>query len=243
MTTSGSRPIKRRHLSIDKILDASIEVLRTEGADALSMRRIAEACGVTPMAVYHHVPDKEALEILAADRILLEAVADTPGAGGDWRDELVNLMTAVRERLLETPGAGAIVARRTITGPGSTAIDEAMDRHLLKGGLSVETAAEAKHVLSVLTIGSVAYALSREERGGASNRQSAKATFPIDPGGDPGRAFANAIGAVLDAFDVRLLRSRRVPAQTTRPTKASTRPAPEQPAPEKRTTELPRQLL
>jgi AcrR family transcriptional regulator len=45
----------------EKIAFAARELLEEEGAEAVSMRRVASAVGITPMAIYRHYPDREAL--------------------------------------------------------------------------------------------------------------------------------------------------------------------------------------
>lgn len=45
----------------DRILAAARALFEREGAHAVSMRRIAEAVGLTPMAIYRHFPNREAL--------------------------------------------------------------------------------------------------------------------------------------------------------------------------------------
>ncbi|MFC5526077.1 TetR/AcrR family transcriptional regulator [Rhodanobacter ginsengisoli] len=45
----------------EKILRAALQLFEQGGADAVSMRRVAEAVGITPMAIYRHFPNREAL--------------------------------------------------------------------------------------------------------------------------------------------------------------------------------------
>jgi AcrR family transcriptional regulator len=45
-----------------QIVDAARELLEREGAEALSMRRLAERVGIRAPSIYKHLPDKEALE-------------------------------------------------------------------------------------------------------------------------------------------------------------------------------------
>jgi AcrR family transcriptional regulator len=45
----------------EKILRAARKLLEKEGAPAVSMRRVAEAVGITPMAIYRHFANREAL--------------------------------------------------------------------------------------------------------------------------------------------------------------------------------------
>lgn len=51
----------RLPLTPDAILHAALRLVDEQGIDALSMRRLAAELGVDPMAIYHHVPGKQAL--------------------------------------------------------------------------------------------------------------------------------------------------------------------------------------
>jgi AcrR family transcriptional regulator len=44
-----------------RIARIALGILEKQGPDAVSMRRIAGAAGITPMAIYHHFPNREAL--------------------------------------------------------------------------------------------------------------------------------------------------------------------------------------
>jgi AcrR family transcriptional regulator len=45
----------------DAIREAALRILEEEGPAAVSLRRVAAAVGITPMAIYHHFPSREAL--------------------------------------------------------------------------------------------------------------------------------------------------------------------------------------
>jgi AcrR family transcriptional regulator len=51
-----------------KIAAAALRLLETEGPAAVSMRRIARDVGITPMAIYHHFPNREVLLKTVTDR-------------------------------------------------------------------------------------------------------------------------------------------------------------------------------
>lgn len=51
----------KRLTTAEKILKAAYRLFDREGADAVTMRRVAEAVGITPMAIYRHFPSREAL--------------------------------------------------------------------------------------------------------------------------------------------------------------------------------------
>src|SRR5689334_22105314 len=45
----------------EKIVAAARQLFETEGAAAVSMRRVADAVGITPMAIYRHFENRENL--------------------------------------------------------------------------------------------------------------------------------------------------------------------------------------
>src|SRR5215218_9926767 len=49
------------------ILAAAMRLLEKRGQAAVTVRGVAAAVGVTPMAIYHHFPDRDALLRLLAD--------------------------------------------------------------------------------------------------------------------------------------------------------------------------------
>lgn len=57
------------------LLDNSLQLLRTEGSEALSLRRLAELTGVSRAAPYHHFKDKQALLAAVAEQGFAELAA------------------------------------------------------------------------------------------------------------------------------------------------------------------------
>ncbi|MFN8372076.1 MAG: TetR/AcrR family transcriptional regulator [Anaerolineae bacterium] len=54
--TAAQEPLSR-----ERILQAALTLIDTSGVEALSMRRLAAVLGVDPMALYHYLPNKEAI--------------------------------------------------------------------------------------------------------------------------------------------------------------------------------------
>ncbi|MGY0235123.1 TetR/AcrR family transcriptional regulator [Longispora urticae] len=74
----------------ERIASAARGILHAEGADAVTMRRVADAVGITPMAIYRHFPDRQALLRAVADAAFADAARDwgsTP-LTGDLRADL-----------------------------------------------------------------------------------------------------------------------------------------------------------
>jgi len=57
----------RSHTS-ERIAEAALTLLESEGADAVSMRRVADAVGLSAMAIYRHFPNRDALLKSVSDR-------------------------------------------------------------------------------------------------------------------------------------------------------------------------------
>ncbi|WHT16485.1 TetR/AcrR family transcriptional regulator [Crossiella sp. CA-258035] len=59
----------------DRIAAAALTILLAEGAQAVTMRRVAAAAGVTTMASYRHFPNREALLRTVVDNAVAEVTA------------------------------------------------------------------------------------------------------------------------------------------------------------------------
>jgi AcrR family transcriptional regulator len=70
-----------RVATADKIAEAARRLLDREGAEAVTMRRVADAVGITAMAIYRHYPDRDALLNALAD----QGFAELAGALGSKR--------------------------------------------------------------------------------------------------------------------------------------------------------------
>jgi AcrR family transcriptional regulator len=58
---------------------ACVELIERDGADAVSMRRVAAELGAAPMSLYNHVPNKAALLDAVAEHIMSEMDLDLGG--------------------------------------------------------------------------------------------------------------------------------------------------------------------
>jgi AcrR family transcriptional regulator len=78
----------------ERIAAAALHILEREGPDAVSMRRVATAVGVTPMAIYHYFPNREALlSSIVNDEFgaLLQFITRTPKASS-LESEMTHIM-------------------------------------------------------------------------------------------------------------------------------------------------------
>ena len=96
----------REGQTAEKIAAAASLILDEEGHGAVTIRRVAGAVGITPMAVYRHYPDRQGL---------LNALADG-GTGGIVMDEGVlfrtneNAFVQTKRKLLDDCDLSCIVS-------------------------------------------------------------------------------------------------------------------------------------
>lgn len=102
----GPRPV----LTTARIVQAAMDLADAEGLAAVSMARVAEAVGYTPMALYRHVSDKDELYVLMSDAVaarLPQITSDGWRAGLEaWTRAQIDL-TLDRPWMLELPLSAA----------------------------------------------------------------------------------------------------------------------------------------
>lgn len=76
-----------------RILDAGLDVFLEEGSSNVSLRQVANAAGITPMAIYRHFDDKENLELALLERAfaVFEGYLETSSTAGSPRENLLAL--------------------------------------------------------------------------------------------------------------------------------------------------------
>src|SRR4029450_1035177 len=63
---------RRPQLTRERVVEEALAVIAHNGANALTMRRLAARLGVVPGALYHHVRNKQQLHDLVLDAVLAE---------------------------------------------------------------------------------------------------------------------------------------------------------------------------
>ena len=88
-----------------KIAQAARRLLDKEGVEAVTMRRVAEKVGITPMAIYRHFPDRAALLNALADEGFQELAAwlAEQRLTGDVEQRLYKMGDLYLEHALENP--------------------------------------------------------------------------------------------------------------------------------------------
>lgn len=103
----ANRPPHPRSLTRERVIEAALELIDRDGAGSLTMRRLADAAGVTPMALYNHVASKQDLLRAVAAHVLDHANFD--GGLEDWRAQVEFCFHAFRAVCLRHPGLARLL--------------------------------------------------------------------------------------------------------------------------------------
>jgi len=97
-----------------EIADAALQLLEAEGAEGLTMRRLADRLGIRAPSIYKHLPDKEALEtaIISIGFELQTAAFETALEGS--ADPLAALASAYREFAHANPHLYRLMTEREL---------------------------------------------------------------------------------------------------------------------------------
>jgi AcrR family transcriptional regulator len=130
--------------SIDRkqIAVAALAIVDERGPRALTMRAVADALGVTAMALYHYVDDKTALVALLVD----EAIGDRPlpsPTGAGWQEDVLELARWMRGGAQLHPGIASLRQEHRVWTPTVMSLGERWLGLWLQSGLPLDAAAEA----------------------------------------------------------------------------------------------------
>ena len=107
---NGSGKITR-----DAVLAAALEIIDRDGADALSMRRLARALNRDPMILYRHAQGKAALLDGVAETVLAQLRVDS--ADPDWAGQLREVARRYRALALAHPHVVPLIVTRPLATP------------------------------------------------------------------------------------------------------------------------------
>jgi AcrR family transcriptional regulator len=146
--STRDRPAKAP-LSEDAIVDAALALTRTEGLDAVTMRRVAAELDTGAASLYVYVRNRD--ELL---RAMMDRVAGTvPPIAADperWREQAHDLMRGLRDALEAHPGLASVLTGEPPTTENALAGAESLLGILLAGGITSQDAAWAVDILMLI---------------------------------------------------------------------------------------------
>jgi AcrR family transcriptional regulator len=134
-----ARPKNGPLLTQTQIVQAALKLLETEGIETLSVRRVASDLGVDPMALYYHIPGKDALLRQVVEAVVAEL--KLPGKQRKaWQDQVRGLCRAYRQLALHYPKTFPLVLAFPDFVPSDFRIAEACLGIFEEAGFSARTA-------------------------------------------------------------------------------------------------------
>lgn len=143
--TSAKTNIKRRTLSLAKIIERAMEIADKDGIDALSMRKLAGALGTTAMSLYNHVENKDVLLDLMLDQVICEV--QTPDIDKPWDAMMRRRAMSMRQALLTHRWAAPLLMSRIAIGEAILRDTDATTGCLVSSGFSYAQADWARNAV------------------------------------------------------------------------------------------------
>ena len=154
---AAATPPRKKPITVDRITDAALQVVATEGYDALTIRRVAAVLEAGPSSLYAHIVNKDDIDDLLVGRLYSEIVLPQPDPTA-WRKQILDAYAQIRDQYLKYPGVSRATLGTVPTNLHTLQVREGLFAILLAGGVEPQTAAWALDALSLYVS---AYALER----------------------------------------------------------------------------------
>ncbi len=190
------RPAKPA-LSRAGIVAASVELMRAEGLDRVTMRRLAQELDTGPASLYVYVRNTAELHAAILDELLGAVDLAPVGADGDWRDRLALVLTSYIEVLFEHPSLARSALLARPSGEHYLDLVEAVLALLSEGGLPPARAAWAVDLLLLFATSTAAEQSTRNQAVDAEDEWDALTTALRDVSRDRHPHIAALGGSLL----------------------------------------------
>jgi AcrR family transcriptional regulator len=220
--STRDRPAKSP-LSEDVILDTAMRLLREEGLDAVTMRRLASELDTGPASLYVYIRNRDDLLNALFDRVggMVEVQEPDPAR---WREQLHRLVDNLLKVLEAHRGIARMAVANVPTGENSLRVADNLMGLLLAGGVRPRDAAWACDVLPLFVTAAAVETAAYQERGEApgdvvEHLEAVFTTLPADRfpnlarygedlvSGDGEERFHFGIDTFLDGLVARAQRS------------------------------------
>jgi AcrR family transcriptional regulator len=204
-TPSSSLPRGRPALPLDRILAAAIELVDEQGADALSMRSLAQRLGSGTATLYRHFASRSELVALLVDRMIgetdVQAVTSLP-----WQQACMSFAQSMFDALGQHGNVASLLIGHVPVGPNALARRELVLSVLLDNGFAPAVAAHAYATVSRYVLG---FAIQHSTATDDHDAELSAAFHQLDPGRYPATvAVADDLPVPLEeefVFGLRLI--------------------------------------
>ena len=167
------RPAKPA-LSRAGIVATAVELMRAEGLERVTMRRLARELDTGPASLYVYVASTAELHAAVLDELLGQVDLAPVGAPGDWRERLVRVLRSYMSVLFANPALARSALTARPAGPHSLDLFEALLALLAEGGVPAERAAWGVDGLLLSATATAAEQATRRAAPGAEEEANAQ---------------------------------------------------------------------
>jgi TetR/AcrR family transcriptional regulator, tetracycline repressor protein len=134
-------------LTREVVVERGLRIADAEGLEAVTIRRLGQELGVTPMALYWHVKNKEELLDAMGDRLFADLHVELPEET-PWDEQLRAVVQGLVDVLRVHPSCVDLAFRRIFATPEGRAVAERTFRVLREAGFDHRATADiASHAL------------------------------------------------------------------------------------------------
>ena len=179
MTAHAKEPRSRRErpakpaLTRDGIVATAVELMRAEGLERVTMRRLAQELDTGPASLYVYVRNTAELHAAVLDELLGAVDLAPVRAAGDWRDRLTGVLTSYIGVLFEHPALARSALLARPSGRHYLDLVEGILQLLNEGGLPPARAAWALDLLLQFATATAAEQSTRDQSGNAQDEWDA----------------------------------------------------------------------
>jgi TetR/AcrR family transcriptional regulator, tetracycline repressor protein len=178
-----------RSVTADDVVEVAGRIVDAHGADALTMRRLADELGVAVTSIYWHVGNRDELVDALVDRLIAD-MGTLRARGTTPRERITALSRGLRKKLLDRPQLVALAHERSKTSVMFQPVEDAIRRELGTMGLPADESALAMTALRTHVVTSVLLVRTIDRYGTAQEFDAAE-------------VFEFTLAALLDALEAR----------------------------------------
>jgi AcrR family transcriptional regulator len=120
-------PRRTEALSRERIVEAAVELLDTDGAGGLTFRALSRRLATGAGAIYWHVPNKDELLAAATDAVVAAALDTEPGMAESPQDAIRAVALGLYTAIEAHPWLGAQLATQLSDHPGGPVTPRIME--------------------------------------------------------------------------------------------------------------------
>lgn len=199
MSRSGQhsrRTVGRPPVPTERIVEAALEVVDEGGAEALSMRSVAQRLNSSTATLYRHFPNRASLVDALIDRVIGEIglYAEELGKVG-WEQACRSIATDYFEALGRHRSVAILLADHTPMGPNAAAVRERWLAVMFANDFPVDLAVRSGALMSSYVQGFAIQLAGQRVAEGLDDTLLPAAYRKLDPAAFPATAAALRAGA------------------------------------------------